>query len=591
MTKFALKRKKGVTLIELLIIVVIIAIVGTAGALSFKSGHNTWGNSDKQSETIQNAVVGMEKLEREIKNSPGLTSFSDSAIRFAVLRNDGSGNYVTQYAMAKRNGDYLMYGERPTDSSNEGDWTLNNLAYPVTNLSFSFLKSDGSPAVPGTDGPDTVKSIEIKMTTADGDITIPLKSKAYLVMNSDGVVDAEHFDGTPDPDDTGEHHFDEGEKDTGGVPPPPGSKGDGAGGWSIADYAVYGDTGVIINNSGKVYGSVGTGGATYDSHNSVEVQGYLVARGTLNMNNSGAICGDSVAAAYASPSSVSFANSARANAHFWTRRNINMSNSSWIHGTVYHPSTTSIALSGSSGYDKDVTELTSSPPIPLTPPNWMEKLLPKIPAGDPDALGWDLPPGLDWTTQPFLGGLPGGVNKSYANQSDSLLAGNYGNLTLKNSSNVTILPGTFLNLSLSNSCRLNMSAGDYYFNSISISNSSRVKFDFTAGPIRIFVKTTVNLSNSSSFEYGPGSGTYYGADLLYLEAKGGLTFSNSVQWRGFIYCPNGSVSFSNSTTLAGAVYSKQQVDLSNSTVVTFVPPRYYGKNNSGNLLGSTFYRP
>ncbi|MDQ1318643.1 MAG: hypothetical protein QG588_2305, partial [Candidatus Poribacteria bacterium] len=160
MIKIFAKSRKGLTFIELLLVVSIIAIVGTAGVLSFRSGRNTWGNADNQTQVIQNAVVGMEKVVREIKNSPGIVYF-DSAIngtkmRLKVLRNDGSGTYVEQYAMFKRDGNYLQYGERATDSATEADWTLNNLAYPVTNLSFSFLKADGTTATTVED----VKSVQ-----------------------------------------------------------------------------------------------------------------------------------------------------------------------------------------------------------------------------------------------------------------------------------------------------------------------------------------------------------------------------------------------------------------------------------------------
>ncbi len=208
------KNEKGFTLIEIILISVIVLLIGVSIIVPFRGGKKTWQSADKDSETIQNAVIGMEKVVREIKNSPGLTAFATTAIRFAILRKDDDPNdpdidldgitdeYVTKYAMVKKDGDYLKYGERSADSASEGDWTLSDLAYPVTNLSFSFKKANGDDANPGDD-PADVKSILINLTTSDGGVTIPLTSRAYLVMGESSVE--YNFDGTPDdPDDEGE---------------------------------------------------------------------------------------------------------------------------------------------------------------------------------------------------------------------------------------------------------------------------------------------------------------------------------------------------------------------------------------------------
>ncbi|MEK7396276.1 MAG: prepilin-type N-terminal cleavage/methylation domain-containing protein, partial [Candidatus Poribacteria bacterium] len=367
MAKIAKKNENGFTLIEILLISVIVLLIAVSITMLFTGGRKTWTSADKGSETIQNAVIGMEKLVREVKNSPGLTYFDPSEIRFAILRKDttdidGDGNvteYVTKYARAKRDGSYLKYGERDTDSDNDGDWALSNLAYPVTSLSFIFKKLDGSDAIPGTDVVTDVKSVLISMTTSEDGITIPLKSSTYLVME-EATEETRNFDGTPDepgepgPDD---HHFNEGDEETpsGDPPPPPGANGDGVGGWGISDYAVYGDRKVGIANSVVINGNVGTrnlSGAAFNSSNSSKIYGYLAVKGSLNMSNSGAINGNSIAAACVSPSSYStnFANSARTNSHFWTLKNITMSNSSRINGTVSQLAGATITCYNSSGY-------------------------------------------------------------------------------------------------------------------------------------------------------------------------------------------------------------------------------------------------
>lgn len=588
MLKTVKRNEKGFTLVEILLISVVVVLVAVSITMLFSGGRRSWTSADKGSETIQNAIIGMEKIVREIKNSPGMSYFSDSEVRFMVLRKDstdidGDGDtneYVTKYARIKRDGNYLKYGERDTDSDNDNDWTMSNLAYPVTNLSFSFKKLDGTDAVPGVDDPADVRSVLINMTTSENGVTIPLTSRAFL---SAETAVAYNFDGTPndpndpDPDD---HHWNEGNDET-DEQPPPGSKGDGVKGWGLSDYCVYGDRRVSIANSVKIYGNVGTrslSGTPFDSANSSEIYGYLVVKGSFNMSNAGAISDESIAAACVENSSntVNFANNCVANANFWTLKNITMSNSSRINGTVYQLAGKTITCHNTSGYSKRV-EISSKPEFMKDPldgeGSWDATVFPQ------------LPPAESFT-------LPGGSNLNYWNQTATVPAGNYGNVNISGSCHITLTPGsTFKDFSISNSSYVYLPAGDYYFKKITMSNSSRMIFNFIDGtrPVRLFVQETASLSNSSSFGYNNG-GPNNGADLLYLEAIGGVIFSNSVQWRGFIYAPNGNVSFSNSTTLTGAVYSGREVQFSNSTIATYVPPAYNYINKTPILLGQKFYQ-
>jgi predicted aminopeptidase len=136
-----------------------------------------------------------------------------------------------------------------------------------------------------------------------------------------------------------------------------------------------------------------------------------------------------------------------------------------------------------------------------------------------------------------------------------------------------------------------MPSGDYYFNNIDVSNSSRIRFKINGGvPIRIFVLNRVDLSNSSSFEYYINGAQVFGneaAPYIYLEPKTGMTCANSVQWKGFVYSPHGSINFVNSSSIAGAVLSWTTVNLANSTTVSYVQPFHQGTTT---LMPSRFYQ-
>jgi len=555
MSKIFRKNEKGFTLVEILLISVVVVLVAVSITMLFSGGRRTWTSADKDSETIQNAVVGMEKLVREIKNSPGLTYFSNSEVRFAVSRTDG-----TRYARVKLDGKYLKYGERDEDSENDGDWTLSNLAYPVTNLSFSFKKLDGSDAIPGTDEPSSVRSVLINMTTSENGVTIPLTSRAFL--SADTAV-AFNFDGTPDNSNEpgkDKHHFNEG-NDKSDSPPPSGSKGDGVKGWGLSDFVIFGDKEVNISNNCTINGNVGTrskSGKAYKSENNNEINGYLIVKGNLDMTNGSQVNNETALAACVQSSNSEFANNCQINGHFWTLNNVTMKNSSWINGTVYMPPKpkADISLSHQAKYNERVDIDVNEAKFILDPEDN------------------NVSPG-----ESVFPVLPEGV-------SDNEFTGNT-DIDLGGNDSMVLSPGKYRNLEISNSARLTMESGTYYFNSILVRNSSRIRFNFiNNGPIWIYVKDKVTLSNSASFEYLNGD-----ADLLYLEPKKGMICENSIQWRGFIYASdeNAVISFANGTTLRGAAYTKGIVNVGNHVTATYMPPKFDYINKTPILLSSLFY--
>ncbi len=321
--------------------------------------------------------------------------------------------------------------------------------------------------------------------------------------------------------------------------------------------------------------------------NSSEINGYLIVKGAFNsgegsfgMENHSQI-NDSVLAACGLLSSDSaFGNNCQINGNFWTLKNITMDNSSWIEGTVYMPKSPIImtpAPPNARCKDLDTDELNDG----------IHRFMLDI--GDTYSDG-----GVSKTV------LPGESVFPQLPQAESV--GFTGTEDVKISKDNRVIDsdispfGKYDEIEISNSARLTIKSGTYHINSFIMKNSSRVTFDFDNGPILIYVATSVSLSNSASFEYldhGIASDKInFGADLLYLEPRLGMTCSNSVQWKGFIYAPEGDVTFSNGTNLFGAVYSKEKVNISNHITATYVPPAFDYDIDGGKhaiLLPDKFY--
>jgi type II secretory pathway pseudopilin PulG len=581
MAKIAKKSENGFTLIEVLLISVIVLLIAVSVTMLFTGGRKTWTSADEGSETIQNAVIGMEKLVREIKNSPGLTYFSDSEIRFKVpIRNDGK-----KFAKVKRVDNYLKYGEKITD---EGwiDGDLSNLAYPVIELLFSFKKLDGSAASLGTD-PADVKLVLIKMKTSKDGVTIPLTTSANLAPSKQV-----NFDGTLESG--GEDHFNEGNDET----TTPGSKGDGVKGWGLTDYVIFGNESVALSQRCIINGNVGTRGLA-EIRNNCDINGYLIVKGSLNTRNHTTI-NDSVLAACVSPSSSLFENNSHVNGNFWTLNDVTMENGSLITGNIYKPTSAEIT---DAKCDGDICAIPANPAtIDLA-------------TGEPHIFMLEVGDKYGTPEKTVLAGesifpsLPVRQNDGFALEQPTVINGDDVIISSSGGS-TTIYPDPakpYDQIEVGNGI-LTMGSGTYYINSFKMSNSSKVKFMFTHthdsldkkvyNPIRIYIKTSFEVGNTASFGYydkdvdnkdvDRSAELAFGADLLYIEPRTGMACQNSM--RGLIYAPEGDITFSTGgTTLYGAAYSGHKVIMSQQFTAIYVPPAFDYVLKKPTFLPPKFY--
>ncbi|MGQ9608146.1 MAG: prepilin-type N-terminal cleavage/methylation domain-containing protein [bacterium] len=482
--------EKGVTLVELLLVVSILAIALSTIPMFTKSGDLAWNTEDNKAEVTQNALIGMDKLVRELKQSRSITEVSDSSNSFGYIQyveRDGTSEKRFRY-----NDGYLEFGD--TDA-------LDRLAGPIGSLKFTCYDINGSV----TTDVNEIKSIMIELTTTKNGISVPLTSRVFIHEDVAGFSIEDGSSGG-------------GGGEGGGG----GGSGDSEGG--LGDFAIFGKEGVSISNSVTIAGNVGTHGNLLWSVNSTSITGDVVVSGSFSGSNSATITGNLY-----TRNNIDMKNSSTIFGNIYTNGNVTMRNSARVTGNITHPSGTTITLYNSATYG---SQSAGSPPY--------TKFLTVLPPAESFTVGTE-------------------------------------DIKLTNSASRTLEPGAYRNLSLSNSSRVYLSSGTYYFNSITMANSSIMSIDLAGGPIQIYVMGRVRLYNSSSIIY-TNAGPNGGADKVYVETlhpyspnyPNAWSCENSVHWRGTVYAPYAGISFYNSSNCIGALYSGKTVTLGNSVPFTHV---------------------
>lgn len=161
------------------------------------------------------------------------------------------------------------------------------------------------------------------------------------------------------------------------------------------------------------------------------------------------------------------------------------------------------------------------------------------------------------------------------------------NLSATWNNDITIAPGSYGSLSLGGKNKVYLSAGDYYFTSISSGTQPSLYLDLSGGDINIFVTGNVSFGDQLDIYVNSGSGYQsmtqgqnFRTSLLplaagvYLETLGSFSMSNQNEWFGTIFA-QGNISFANQNKLAGAYYSSGgQVTTANQMEVRYIASDY-----------------
>lgn len=133
-----------------------------------------------------------------------------------------------------------------------------------------------------------------------------------------------------------------------------------------------------------------------------------------------------------------------------------------------------------------------------------------------------------------------------------------------NNQPLTLAAGSYHNLNLGASNTLNLSAGNYYFDSLTTGGSNIFRFDLSAGAISLFFTGNVHIGNSLDVMLIGGD-----ASDIYAETKGDWTQDGSGEWFGTIFGSgaNSDLSFGHDSTLTGAFIATHNLSIDGGSTV------------------------
>lgn len=135
------------------------------------------------------------------------------------------------------------------------------------------------------------------------------------------------------------------------------------------------------------------------------------------------------------------------------------------------------------------------------------------------------------------------------------------NITMATFATQTLAPGSYNNLTMAGSNTLNLSAGNYYFNNITMNGSFlNLNLNTTGGPINIFVTDSTALHDVTTTVNGVGYQNVSQAAIsqVYFETHGSLSvdFSHMI---GTFYAPYGDINIASLSSFTGDVYAGHDV--------------------------------
>ena len=201
----------GLTLVELLVTLMVVSLIIISVPASFRSGTQVWEKTGRHSEALQNVLVGVEEMTREIRQAKYVTGVSGEDDDAVYIQFSNRDSVATMYQYESG---YLRYGS-------------SDLAGPVDSLKFICYDEDDEP----TTTPDRIRAVQLQLVVSDegGIDPIPLSSRVYI---RDLILAG--YDSDDDDDD-----------------------GDFLPGGGVGPFVFFGSGGLQIKNNATIDGNIG----------------------------------------------------------------------------------------------------------------------------------------------------------------------------------------------------------------------------------------------------------------------------------------------------------------------------------------------
>ena len=178
--------ESGLTLIEVMAGVIIMALILLPFPAAFRVGTRVWQSGDRHAEVVQHALIGLDQITRELRQARNVIAVSAAddttgfiEFKYAIDTDDNMVDDAYKYQLYAAIDGYLQHSWSQNEEAVLAD-SLKMMAGPVTSLIFTCYEGDG---VTETTTPADIASVRIQMVTIDSEGVvnpIPLSAWAYI---------------------------------------------------------------------------------------------------------------------------------------------------------------------------------------------------------------------------------------------------------------------------------------------------------------------------------------------------------------------------------------------------------------------------